>query len=115
MPTYLHKCYDCDFEWTEVYSMKENPPEKCPSCEKVGFVKRLISGIPAVKMIMSGAELKDHIKQEQKKIAQQLKTDENLKANLAGEEKYNNFVSESQRLDKKYGKEIEKIEKKINE
>ena len=115
MPAYLHTCNSCEFEWEDTYSIKLDPPTKCPSCEIDGSVKRLINGLPSVKMVMSGAELKDYVKQEQKKIAHQLKTDENLKANLAGEEKYNNFVSESQRLDKKYGKEVEKIEKKLNQ
>ena len=90
MPTYPHKCKECEHEWEESYSINDNPPTKCPSCGAEGHVIRLIALSQGVHMKMSTSEFKESLATEKKKIKKQLKTDENLKANLMGEEAYHN-------------------------
>lgn len=114
MPSYDHICQECNFEWSDFYSVKQDPPKVCPQCNVEGKVKRLISDNISVKMVLSNREFQENLKNEQAKIAKQVKTDENFKANLAGEEKYQNMKSESDRIQKTYGAEMAKLEKKLS-
>jgi len=88
MPTYDHECYECQYEWEDFYSISVSPPEVCPKCG--GKARRVIKTVPACKVVLTGTELKQHIKNERKKIRQQLKTDEKFKANFIGEEAHHN-------------------------
>jgi len=103
MPSYDHECYECQYVWEDTYSMKQDPPTICPKCG--GKARRIITTVPACKVILSGPELRAHIKDEQKKIRQQLKTDEKLKANLSGEDNYHNTQINSRKI----GEEINQI------
>lgn len=87
MPTYEHEC-ECGYYWEAVYKITEDPPDTCPKC-KGHNVKRLISGGygPGI-VLLSGRELSAHIESEGKRIAREAAKDENLRANLIGEEKY---------------------------
>ena len=114
MPCYSHQCTSCNHEWDDTYSIVQDPPKVCPSCQLEGSVKRLISDGISGKMIMSTSEFKAYLKEEKKKIKKQFDKDEKLKANLMGESNYHNMTTEQQRIDKNYGKEIKKIDKKLN-
>lgn len=89
---YEHKCYDCQYEWEEYYSIHADPPTTCPSCKKEGHVKRLISGAPAVRVRLGRMEKKEQIARESKDIERRFQTDEKFRANMVGEEKYNQQV-----------------------
>lgn len=111
---YYHLCKSCNHEWEESYSIKEDPPKICPQCKVEGLVQRLITGAPAVKMILSASEFKQSLKESKHKIQKEIGKNENFKANLAGEDKYQSFKSENDRIKTKYGKEMDKIEKKLS-
>jgi putative FmdB family regulatory protein len=100
MPTYDHACYECEYEWEDVYSIHADPPTVCPKCG--GKARRVINTAPACKVKLEGAELKRHIKEERKKIKHQLKSDESLRANLMGEDKFHNTETNV----KKVGEEL---------
>jgi putative FmdB family regulatory protein len=100
MPNYDHACYECEYEWEDTYSIKMDPPTVCPKCS--GKARRVILQVPAGTVKLEGAELKQHITDERKKIRHQLKSDEKLKANLMGEEKFHNTETNV----KKIGEEL---------
>ena len=89
MPTYEHLCKACENEWEEFYSITKDPPTVCPKCKTKGQVKRLISGGSGRGIVvLTGRDLTEHCKAEGKRIAMEARTNENLKANLIGEENY---------------------------
>ena len=96
MPEYDHECYECGYAWQDIYSVKQDPPTICPQCG--GKARRVILGSPAVKVVLSGREMKEHIKEERKKIKHQIATDENFRANITGEEPYNNTQNNVQKI-----------------
>lgn len=102
MPEYTHLCNNCNEEFDDTYSIHSPPPDTCPLCGCIGKVKRLISGMPSVKMILQGQELKQHIKDENKKNQHKFKTDEKFKANVIGETKYEASIKESERINNRY-------------
>lgn len=125
MTTYEHLCGACNFEWDQVYGMTEDPPTLCPECNVDGQVKRLISGGSGRGIVrLTGHELKAHNRAEGKKIARMAMKDENLRANLIGEEKFHNQLLEESSItnelinigknapSKKQQKEINKVKKK---
>lgn len=103
MPTYDHECYECQHIWEDTYSIHQDPPTVCPVCG--GKARRIITGVPACKVVLSGRELRAHIKDEQKKIRQQLKTDEKLRANISGEDNYHNTKINTRKI----GEDINQI------
>lgn len=84
MPTYEHKCYSCNHEWEDTYSMNDTVPTICPNCNIEGFVKRLISKPAGVKVELHGKELIAKLWKEGKDLAKQAQKDDNLAANLYG-------------------------------
>ncbi|KKN70816.1 hypothetical protein LCGC14_0427080 [marine sediment metagenome] len=99
MPTYEHLCNACEYEWEEFYSIVKDPPTLCPECKMDGKVKRLISGGSGRGIvILTGHDLSAHCKAEGRKIARQAMKDENLKANLIGEEKYHNQLLQTSQI-----------------
>ena len=116
MPTYEHLCQSCQYEWEESYGIKQNPPTLCPECNVEGSVKRLISGGSGRGIvILTGRDLKAHIDAEGKKLARASQTDESLRANLIGEEKYHNQLLQTEHITNelvKIGKSAPKVENK---
>jgi len=88
MPFYDHECGACGHIWEDFYSMVTDPPDTCPKCEVVGQVKRLIANNIAVRVPLKGNELKAKIKEDAQKMRQEVATNEKLKANLVGEDRY---------------------------
>lgn len=86
MPFYDHLCEACQHEWEDFYSMVTDPPDTCPKCGAQGKVKRLLPSSVAVRCPKTGMELRQEIADEKKKIRSQMKKDENLRANVKGEE-----------------------------
>ena len=85
---YEHKCYACDHEWEESYSIHADPPKICPNCHVEGKVKRLITGCPAVRVQLGAHEHKAQLKKETEDLSRRMKTDEKFRANVMGEDKY---------------------------
>ncbi len=104
MPTYDHRCEGCGYEWEDFYSIHVDPPTICPKCGEAK-ARRLVRAPLNCKVKLEGAELKQHIKDERKKIKEQLKTDEKFKANIVGEEAYQNTEVNC----KKIGEELKQI------
>ena len=89
MPTYEHLCNNCQHEWEDIYSMKQDPPTLCPSCNVEGKVQRLISvGSGRGIVEITGHELKAKMRAEGQELKRAALKDENLMANLVGEARY---------------------------
>jgi len=91
MPWYEHQCQECNFEFEDLYSINADSPTICPECGK-NAVKRLISLTAKGVVELTGQDLKRHVKQEAKKIANESSKNEKLKSNLIGEAKFNQLV-----------------------
>jgi len=90
MPSYEHVCLneDCNYEWEDEYSIKDDPPKICPKCKKE-TAKRLISGGSGKgKVELTGNELKEKLANDVKDIKKRLSTDEKFAANFYGEGKF---------------------------
>lgn len=89
MPAYDHLCENCEKEFELEYSMKDDPPTLCPLCGVDGQVKRLISYATPGRVELSGKDFQNKIKEDAKSLARETVHNENLRANLIGENKYN--------------------------
>lgn len=99
MPTYEHLCNACEHEWEQVYGMTVDPPTLCPDCGVDGKVNRLISGGsgPGI-MRKTAGETRASMAAETRALKERAKTDENFRANLVGEENYNQRVLKTEAL-----------------
>lgn len=100
MPTYEFKCKveECGNEWEEFLSIKAPDPEECPKCHAKGQVLRLISGGSGRgKVELTGQELVDSIKADAQKIKAEAAKNENVYANLLGEDKYHQLQTQMDR------------------
>lgn len=115
MPTYEHRCKSCEHEWEDFYKITQDPPTVCPSCKTEGQVQRLVSGGSGRGIvILTGHERKAYVQAEGAKMAKQMATDENLRANFVGEEAYHQSQLSNSKLEEKLvniGKEAPKPKK----
>jgi putative FmdB family regulatory protein len=88
MPCYEHECEECGHVWEDIFSSYKSPvPEECPKCKAKGKIKRLMSwAMGAVEG--TPRERTEKAWAEGKAIAKQARKDENLLANIVGEDKY---------------------------
>jgi len=71
----------------------------CPECNSEGHVERLVSGGSGRGVvILTGRELRAHIKAEGTRIAKEAKTNENIQANMVGEERYHQQALQTSQL-----------------
>jgi putative FmdB family regulatory protein len=108
MPFYDHRCGDCGHEWEDFYSITKcvpGYPEECPKCKAKGNIKRLLSADIGVSVPLTGRELKQSIVKEREKIKKQMAKDENLRANIMGEDNYHNTETNV----KKIGEELKQL------
>lgn len=103
MITYLHKCDSCNHEWEAEYSIKDDPPKFCPSCNAEA-VRRLINSEGYSKMELTPDEFKATIQNEVNKIKSTANKNENYLANLVGEDKYNGNVKTREAVKRDFGK-----------
>ena|SRR6266699_2973600 len=90
MPEYDHKCQneECKHEWSDTYSIKQDPPTTCPQC-KQETAKRLISGGSGRGIVeLSGQDLVNKVKADAQQLKRDAAKDERKYANLLGESKY---------------------------
>lgn len=102
MPFYDHECGNCNQIFEDFYSMVTPPPTVCPLCGKNGKVKRLISDSYAVRVPLMGIEKTIQMKKDAAKFSQLARTNEEVKANIAGEEAYNKIKTNQDKLTKEY-------------
>ncbi len=93
MPTYEHQCEKCGHIWEDLFSSYKSPvPEECPECKEVGCIKRLVSWCSGT-VELTGREFSDKLRSDTQKLKQEARSNENLRANLIGEDKYNKQCS----------------------
>ena len=88
MPTYEFQCEECKHEWEVYQSMSAPNPDECPSCKAKDKTKKLISLGSKGVVELYGQELVDKIKGDAQKMKQEAAKNENIYANLLGEDKY---------------------------
>ena len=95
MPTYDFMCTDaeCGHEWEVWASIKDEPTKICPKCNKE-TAKRLISGGSGKGIVtLEGQELLQKTKEDTVKLKKEVYSNENLYANMVGEDKYQSTVT----------------------
>lgn len=90
MPTYLHECLKCTDEFEDFYSTTAQIPP-CPKCG--GEAKRLICGTTKGKVELTGADWAAKVKGDTQQLKRDMRTNENLRANLVGESRYNQLTT----------------------
>lgn len=102
MPYYDHICQACNQEFEEFYSITKDPPTICSLCGVEGQVKRLISDAVHGSVKLEGQDLKKHIVSEREKLKKEISNNENTRANIVGEKKYQEQVVASEKLKERY-------------
>lgn len=88
MPTYEYMCQSCNHEWEEYHSILADPIKFCPSCKEES-AKRMISGGSGKGRVELGYhEMKEKIKSDARNTLKESSRNENLLANLIGEDRY---------------------------
>jgi len=98
MPTYeiLHR--DCNHEWEVEMSIIAPDPDICPHCGGKENIVRLISGGSGKgKVVLTGDELAQHIKEDAKRIEKEATQSEKHYASLLGEERYHSMQTQMDR------------------
>ena len=92
MPTYEHLCLNksCNYEWEDIYSIKDTPPTTCPECHQE-TAKRLISGGSGKGVVeLYGQDLVDKVKADTKQLKKDMHNDPKVYDNLLGVDKAGN-------------------------
>lgn len=99
MPEYEHQCKneECKHEWSDTYSIKQDPPKVCPKCNQETAV-RLISLGGRGKVALYGKELLEQVKVDTDKLKKDIYTSEKMYSNFLGEDKYQKI---QEKLDKR--------------
>lgn len=93
MAIYEHVCFACNGFFEEIYSYKDPPPTICSLCGKEGEVKRIPSLPARGRVPLTGQDLKKQTVQEAHQLKRDMLTNETLRANIIGEDKYHENVS----------------------
>jgi putative FmdB family regulatory protein len=102
MPCYEHSCKnsDCNHEWEDEYSIKDDPPEYCPKCGQK-TAQRLISLGGKGIVELTGRDLVDKIKADAQTLKRDAAKDAKIYSNLMGENKYNDLQTRMDRRRRK--------------
>jgi len=90
MPFYDHECKECGHIWEDFYSMVTDPPDKCPECGFISKKHRVPINHIEVRAPLTGRDLKTKLTAERRQLREKLNKDEKLRANIAGEDRYQN-------------------------
>jgi hypothetical protein len=93
MAIYEHVCFACSGFFEEIYSYRDAPPTICSLCGVDGQVKRIPSLPARGRVPLTGQDLKKQTFKEAQDLKREMATNETLRANLIGEDKYNENVS----------------------
>jgi hypothetical protein len=91
MPTYefRHDLEGCKYEWEEFLSMSAPNPTHCTKCGVEGNIIKLISGGSGRGIVeLQGQELLDKCKADAKQLKKDAAKNENVYANLLGDDHY---------------------------
>jgi len=105
MPTYLYEC-PVHGQFEEVHRMSDRVDD-CPSCEKIELktpVRRLINFGSAIRVEPGKHEIKEKIDKEITDFKKEYEKNEYLRANVMGEGKYQEKVSNSEKAVKDLGR-----------
>jgi len=92
MPTYLHECLKCTEEFEDFYGINA-PLPPCPKCGDEGEVRRLICGTNKGQVTLTGQDYTNKVKADTAQLKRDVRTNENLRANLIGENRYNQLTT----------------------
>ena len=85
MPLYEYRCNDCDHIFDRIIKINEEKEIYCPKC---GEKAKKVVSMPNTETILYGKEEAASLKEESKRMANQiLNGDDNLAANILGEDK----------------------------
>src|SRR5690606_36158608 len=103
MPIFEFECQNCEHIWDDWFSSLNTYelPEECPNCKVKGKNKKIPS-LCSGRVPLTGQDLVQSIKTESKRLKQEAKTNENLRANLLGESQYNSIISNNEKIKKTY-------------
>lgn len=88
MGLFEFECEECEYEWEEVMSWKDPIPSECPECKTEGKVRKLIS-LPSPGVVeLTKREFKEQLNANRHKLKNEVYRNENLLANVVGEDKY---------------------------
>ena len=100
MPCFDLECTECNHFIEDFYlTTTEKPPTECPECHQQ-TLKKLFPNNVIVRVAFGAQEMQQHLKEEKQKIRKELKTNENLRANLAGNENYHNTLTTASEISK---------------
>lgn len=104
MPWYPMICHKCNVEFEDLFSAQAPVPTLCPNpeCGADGYIQRLIPDVVYGRVPLTGQELKQQVKKDTAKLRSKVAKDENVKANMVGEEKYNQHVVAMDKLKDTY-------------
>lgn len=102
---YEHLCTKCEQEFEDEYSIKQDPPTKCPLCGEEGSVKRLISGGSGRGIVeLTGHELKAKLREDGQKLKQAAAKNENVLGSMVGESRLHNNMLQESKIRSEYGR-----------
>lgn len=99
MPVFDFEC-SCGYVFEEYLTTTELPPSVCPKCKKVGEITKLFPTNIQVRIALSGHEFRQKLADDEKQIRRELQTNEKLRANICGEDKYHQISTEQSNLSK---------------
>lgn len=104
MPFYPLLCKICNVEFEDFFSAHAPVPTLCtnPECGIDGYVQRLIPDVVHGRVPLTGRDLKASIKKETAALRNKVATNENVKANMVGEAKYQEHVVAMDKLKQTY-------------
>ena len=103
MPLYDYGCKDCSHVFEAFHKIADPGPSECPECGSEN-VRKLLSAVSG-KVELTGHELKAQIKKDAQKLKHEAATNEKVRANLVGEDKYQSNVVSNEKFMKEFGKE----------
>ncbi len=98
MPTYVHECQTCLYQWEDLFKMSEAVPEECPDCHEKGSVKRIPALCAPGKVELNQQDMKANIKAGAQQLRRDASKNENLQANLMGESNYQSLTKHQDKL-----------------
>lgn len=102
MPNFSHLCHACKEEFDDLYSSHAPVPTLCPLCGVDGQVQRVIPSVVHGRVPLTGSDLKRQVMKESKEIKSKVAKDENLRANIMGESKYEEVLTAQKKLNDTY-------------
>jgi putative FmdB family regulatory protein len=92
MPLIELQCDDCKHEFEDFYNAYNPKIEECPKCNSKNLTQLISMCKTKGSVELTGAELNASVKEATNKMRQRLHKDENFRANVIGEARFNKQV-----------------------